>query len=98
MRNLDDRSDWLVRRGEGLVETESSGEMMALHVASGVIYAFNPTAYRIWRLIEAPARVSRLCAMLGREFDVEPARCETEVRALLEDLASDGLIDLQPGD
>jgi hypothetical protein len=88
--------DPLVSRRDGLIEAEVDGELVALHVENGTCYGFNGTATRIWSLIEAPKRVSELRDLLLQEFDVEPERCEAELRDLLEDLRKDGLVDLEP--
>lgn len=83
-----------VRRGDGLLEAEVDGEMVGLHVDNGTCYGFNGTAYRIWQLIEQPRTLADLCATLAGEFAVDPAACEGDVRALLDDLARDRLVTL----
>ena len=84
----------LVSRGAGLIEAEVDDEIVGLHIENGSCYGFNPTAARVWKLIEQPKTLAELCAALAAEFRVEPARCEADVRALLDDLASDGLVKL----
>ena len=88
--------DYLVRRRAGLLETEVDGELVGLHVENGTCYGFNATATRIWAMIEAPRRLSELRDALVEEFDVAPATCEAQLIALLRDLETDGLIELQP--
>ncbi|HEX9966182.1 MAG TPA: PqqD family peptide modification chaperone [Allosphingosinicella sp.] len=84
------------RRGE-LIETEVDGELVALHIDNGVCYGFNNTATRIWSLIEEPKRVSEIREVLLREYEVEPEACEAQLRDLLGELESDGLIELKDG-
>lgn len=84
----------LITRGTGLIEAEVDGEMVALHVDNGTCYSFNRTAYHVWRLVEQPSTLAEVCAALSTAFDVDPAICENEVRALLDDLAQDGLVTL----
>ncbi len=79
------------------MEAEVDGEMVALHIDNGTCYGFNGTAYRIWQIIERPARLSQICATLTAEFDVDAAACEADVRALLDDLAGDGIVTLSAG-
>jgi hypothetical protein len=88
--------DYIVRRRSGLLETEIDGELVGLHVDNGTCYGFNTTATRIWSMIEAPQRVSALRDALVADFDVDAATCEAQLIALLRDLESDGLIELQP--
>lgn len=89
-------NDMLVRRTGELIETEVDGELVALHVDNGTCYGFNGTATRIWGMIEQPRRVSELKAELLREFDVDPATCETQLKELLDELAADGLVEIRP--
>lgn len=89
-------NDMLVRRTGELIETEVDGELVALHVDNGTCYGFNGTATRIWGMIEQPRRVSELKAELLREFDVDPATCEAQLKELLDELAADGLVEIRP--
>ena len=88
--------DTLVARGAALLEAEVDGELVALGLANDTCYGFNPTATRIWALIEPPVRFAALCDALVVEFAVDRAVCERDVAALLGDLASDGLVRLTP--
>lgn len=83
------------RRG-GLIEAEVDGELLGLHIDNGYCYGFNPTATRIWALIETPRTITQLCETLSAEFEVEPADARPDVVALLEELRREGLIDLRP--
>jgi hypothetical protein len=86
----------LVRRREGLIQAEVDGELVALHVDNGACYGFNPTATRIWALIETPQLLSALTRKLVEEYEVDPETCDRQVRAVLKDLEQDGLVELQP--
>jgi Coenzyme PQQ synthesis protein D (PqqD) len=88
--------DLMVERCGELIETEVDGELVALHVDNGTCYGFNGTATRIWALTEQPKRLSQLKEELLSEFDVDPETCDTQVRELLNELASDGLISIRP--
>jgi hypothetical protein len=88
--------DPIVERKDGLIQTEVDGELVALHIENGTCYGFNLTATRIWALIESPKRLSELERELTEEYDVDPQTCREELREMLEELRSDGLIDLRP--
>jgi hypothetical protein len=88
--------DPIVERRGGLIQTEVDGELVALHIENGACYGFNLTATRIWALIEKPRRLSELERELIAEYDVDPQECRVQLRALLEELQSDGLLDLRP--
>ncbi|MBO9712259.1 PqqD family protein [Sphingomonas sp.] len=83
----------IVRRGAGLIEAEVDGEMVALHVDNGTCYSFNGTATRIWQLIAEPRSLATICAALVEEYEVDPAECEADVRVMLDDLATDGIVE-----
>jgi PqqD family protein of HPr-rel-A system len=88
--------DKMVRRIGEMIETEVDGELVALHIDNGTCYGFNGTATRIWAMIEKPKRLSELKEELLREFEVDPAVCEDQLRALLDELAADGLVEISP--
>jgi Coenzyme PQQ synthesis protein D (PqqD) len=87
--------EWRVARQAGLIEAEVDGELLGLHVDNGACYGFNPTATRIWALIEQPRTLTELCGLLAEEFEIEPADARAEVLDLLQDLKREGLVDLQ---
>lgn len=89
-------ADVMVRRTGEMIETEVDGELVALHVDNGTCYGFNGTATRIWAMIEQPRRLSELKEELLREFDVDPSTCEAQLKELLDELASDGLVEIRP--
>ena len=84
----------LVSRGAGLIEAETDGEIVWLHIENGSFYRFNRTAARVWKMIEQPKTLVEICTALETEFRVDSATCEAEVRSLLDDLATDGLVKL----
>ena len=77
-----------------MIEAEVDGELLGLHIDMGTCYGFNPTATRVWALIETPQTVSALCETLSAEFEVEPEDARPDVEALLEELEREGLVDL----
>lgn len=88
--------DLMVERCGEMIEAEVDGELVALHVDKGTCYGFNGTATRIWALIEQPKRLSQLKEELLGEFEVDSETCDAQVRELLDELASDGLISIRP--
>ena len=84
----------MIARAPGLLEAEVDGELVALHVERGTCYGFNRTATRIWALLEAPRTRAELRDALMREFAVDSATCDRELGELLDELARDGLIEL----
>lgn len=89
------RHDTVVARREGFIESFVGDELAGLHIESGNIYWFNPTATRVWQLLEQPMTLAGLCAALGAEYAVDPQTCEADIREVLQDLCADALIDLK---
>jgi hypothetical protein len=64
-----------------------------------VYYGLEDVGARLWSLLQRPVTVSAIRDTLVAEYDVEPARCGRDVRALLQNLAARGLIEVrQSGD
>jgi hypothetical protein len=91
-------NDLIVRRRGQLIEAEIDGELIGLAVEQGTCFGFNPTATRIWSMIETPRRFGELRDALVAEFDVDPETCGDELAALLRELEQDGLVELEPVD
>lgn len=87
-------NDLIAARRSGLIEAEVDGELMGLHIDNGQCYGFNPTATRIWALIDTPQSVTQLCETLSEEFDVASDEARPDVVALLRELESEGLVEL----
>lgn len=89
-------AEMIAARREGLIEAEVDGELVGLHIDNGYCYGFNPTATRIWALIETPKSVTQLCDELSEEFEVSPEDARPDVVALLEQLQREKLVELTP--
>lgn len=86
----------IIARNDGMVDAEIGGELVGLHLESGNCYGFNPTATRIWALIEQPKNFGDICATLTAAFDVDDATCRQDVGALIAELHHEGLVSLDP--
>ncbi len=62
---------------------------------AGIAYGLNPVGRRIWELIQQPVKVHHVRDILLEEYDVDPERCTEDLIALLNDLVSRGLAELQ---
>jgi hypothetical protein len=74
---------------------ELVGEAVILNLKSGIYYGLNTVGARVWSLIQEPQTVSVVLDTLLEEYDVEPDRCESDLLALLQDLAGRELIEVQ---
>jgi hypothetical protein len=85
-----------VRVVKDQVSCNLGGEAVILSLKNGVYYSLNPVGVRIWNLICEPIVVLKIRDTLMSEYEVEPGRCEDELLALLQDLANEGLIEVEP--
>lgn len=77
------------------VSCDLGGEAALLNLKSGVYYGLNPVGAYIWGLLAEPVAVRELCSQLEQAYEVEPARCEEEVLALLSEMAGHKLIEVR---
>jgi hypothetical protein len=71
---------------------DTSGDVVILHLKDGVYYQLDRVGARIWALIQAPTTVQAVLDTLLAEYEVPAAKCEADLIALLERLASANLI------
>jgi len=77
------------------VSCDLVGEAVILNLKSGVYFGLDPVGARIWNLIKDPKTVGAVIEAILQEYDVDPERCETDVIALLEELANRALLDIK---
>jgi hypothetical protein len=81
----------------GQVSCDIEGEAIILNLDSGVYYGLNPVGARIWDLIQVPRTVREVRDAVLNEYEVEPMRFEHELMALLRELETEGLIEVNDG-
>jgi hypothetical protein len=79
------------------VGSDLAGETVLLSMKTARYYGVSDVAARIWSLVQSPQSVSEICRVIGSEYDVSPARCEADVVRFLEELATNGLIEVRGG-
>ena len=94
-QNLNEQS--IVVAVKDQVSSDVGGEAVILNMQNGVYYGLDPVGAKIWNLVQQPKRISDLREAVVSEFDVEPARCEADLIELLQNLLTEGLIELQDG-
>lgn len=77
------------------VSCDLDGEAAILNLKSGVYYGLDPVGARVWSLIQEPQTVDSIRDALVEEYDVEPARCLSDLLDLLEELAEEGLLEVK---
>ena len=78
-----------------LLASEFGDELIILNLRDGVYYGLEDVGTRIWQLLQRPISVPALRDALVTEFEVDPVRCEHDVRILLAELADKGLVEIR---
>jgi hypothetical protein len=72
------------------------GETVILGLESGRYYGVDGVSARVWQIIQEPKRVDDVCKTIVSEYDVDPQVCETDLLALLGQMADGHLIEVNP--
>jgi hypothetical protein len=68
-----------------------------LGLRDGVYFELNDVGARIWQLLQQPRSLQAVLATLLDEYDVNPAQCEADLLALVENMLSRGLVEIRDG-
>jgi coenzyme PQQ synthesis protein D (PqqD) len=81
------------RRRPGVELTDLTDAMILTSPAVGTMFGVNTVGRRIIQLLDRPQTFDALVSELMRDFRVEPAQCEAEVREFLTELDARELIE-----
>jgi len=84
------------RPSPDVIFRDLEGEAVLLDLASGRYFGLNPVATRVWVQLHEGTAIDRVIAAIAEEFDADPDEIARDVAALLEELASRGLLVLDP--
>ena len=87
-------AETVVKAAPGQMSCDLAGEAAILNMATGIYYGLDPIGAHIWELIQEPSSVSRVRDALLEEYEVEPTQVEADIKALLSDMASHGLVEV----
>jgi hypothetical protein len=76
----------------GFVAANLGEELALLDMEHGTYLGFNATAAHLWRLLDEPRTLDGLCQAMLLEFDVDAARCRSEIEELLGRLAAADMV------
>lgn len=85
----------VVVAAETQISSDLAGEAIILELKAGMYFGLDAIGTRIWKLIQEPRSVSSLRDTLLAEYEVDPERCEHDLKALLRDLAANRLIRIE---
>lgn len=90
--------DSTVVRTSGLMTTPVDRDFVILNPARDNYVGLDEIGRRIWELLTAPCQVSELCRRVAQEFSGDSKEIATDILAFLNELASEGLIDVAKRD
>jgi hypothetical protein len=77
---------------EDVLVTEFGSETVLLNLQDGVYYGLEDSGALVWTLLRQPVTVADIRDAVVAAYDVDPARCERDIRSLITDLADRQLI------
>ena len=81
------------RRTAATMSTEVGDDVVALQAERGFAYGMEDVTASVWKLLEQPRDLDSLVGALMAEYDVDEGQCRTEVGALLDQMAAEGLVE-----
>jgi hypothetical protein len=96
-----EHSEQLLIQSRSVVSRVVASETLVVPVRGKVgdlasIYSFNGTGSLIWQLLDEPRGLSDLVGAVEREFLAEPEQARKDVMKFVDDLFSEGLVELCP--
>jgi hypothetical protein len=87
--------DSIVKVAGEQVSCDLAGEVVILHLKSGEYFGLNEVATRIWNLIQEPKTAGAVLDAVLKEYDVAIAELERDIFALLEQMITNELIEVE---
>jgi Coenzyme PQQ synthesis protein D (PqqD) len=73
-------------------------EIAIVHLKTGVYYGLDSVGARVWELLKTPRSVAAVRDVLLAEYEVDAARCESDLVTLLQTMAEAGLVEVSDGE
>lgn len=68
-------------------------ETVILHLGNGTYFGLDPIGARLWDALQAGETPASICESLLDTYDVEPEQLANDLRALLDELVSNDLVE-----
>jgi hypothetical protein len=89
--------DCVVQRDPDVIAAEADQDVVMVSIANGLYYAVSDIARDIWETIDRPKKISDLIDDLTATYNVDRRLCEEETFSFLEDLRTEGLLQVRDG-
>ena len=87
----------LIRRSTDQIACDMGGEVIILHLKSGMYYGLDPVGAKVWTLIEQPAPLSAIRDLIMSEYDVDAETCDRDILTFLDQMQAVGLVEISDG-
>jgi Coenzyme PQQ synthesis protein D (PqqD) len=77
------------------ISSDLGGEAVILNLKSGVYHGLNEVGASVWELIQKQQIVKDIKQSLLEQYEVEEEQCDRDLKMLLEDLLTAGLINIK---
>lgn len=84
-----------LRAASDVVSQRLGDAGVLIDMRTGRMFELNASGIRIWELVTAGLSPQAVVSRLQHEFESTPADLEVEVRALVDDLVREGLLDAE---
>jgi Coenzyme PQQ synthesis protein D (PqqD) len=85
----------IIHASSDQVSCDLGGEAAILNLNTGAYYGLDPVGARVWSLLATPQTVADVRDAMLAEYEVDAGRCESDLLALLDRLADEGLIEIR---
>lgn len=89
--------DSVVKASKDQISSDLAGETIILALNRGQYFGLDGVGARIWQLMAEPRPIDEIRDRLIREYDVPPERCQKDLLELLQEMESEGLIEVEGG-
>ncbi|MBL8996790.1 MAG: PqqD family peptide modification chaperone [Gemmatimonadales bacterium] len=86
----------LVSATDEQVSAHLTGETVILSMRDGMYYGLDEVGTVVWQRIQRPTPFAELVQAVVAQFEVEAPVAETDLTALVRDLAAHGLAEVRP--
>ena len=88
----------VVKQTERQVSCNLNDDVVILNLKSTLYFGLDKLGAYIWEVLSEPRAVSEVCKAVLDRYDIDEARCQTDVIEFLAKLGEAGLIDFMPRD
>lgn len=86
--------DLVVKRSE-IPGSKIDDEFVFFNRETGSYYGTGPVGANIWDFLEMPKSINEICEHLLSIYDVDRAKCESQVNKFISDMIDAGIVDTE---